>query len=284
MEVGPRPSGHVDAPWGRGPCELDAVHDGGELLGERLAVGVGLQFAARDRLAQGARADLDEIGVALHEERVGGVAGIARLGEQDADGTFATDGPLVHAPAPELIEGRGLTHFNLVGQYGVRETAQWVNQVQEPAASTRLGIPVTLSTDPRHAFTDHPGASFNSGACSAWPEPLGLAAIGDPALVERFGDTVRREYLAVGFRVALHPPIDLATEPRWSRRSGTFGSSAEPTSELIGMRTRILPGTRLRTGLRRRHGRALPRRRTSEGRRGPALRAGQGADLPGRPA
>ncbi|MDX3755519.1 glycoside hydrolase family 3 C-terminal domain-containing protein [Streptomyces sp. AK02-04a] len=87
----------------------------------------------------------------------------------------------------------------------MRETAQWVNQVQEPAASTRLGIPVTLSTDPRHAFTDHPGASFNSGACSAWPEPLGLAAIGDPALVERFGDTVRREYLAVGFRVALYP-------------------------------------------------------------------------------
>ncbi|MFD8003715.1 glycoside hydrolase family 3 protein [Streptomyces mirabilis] len=116
----------------------------------------------------------------------------------NADGTFATDGPFVHAPTPELIEGRGLTHFNLIGQYGVRETAQWVNRVQALAASTRLGIPVTLSTDPRHAFTDNPGASFDSGAFSAWPEPLGLAAIGDPALVERFGDTVRREYLAVG--------------------------------------------------------------------------------------
>ncbi|MFD7000932.1 glycoside hydrolase family 3 protein [Streptomyces mirabilis] len=163
----------------------------------------------------------------------------------NADGTFATDGPFVHAPTPELIEGRGLTHFNLIGQYGVRETAQWVNRVQELAASTRLGIPITLSTDPRHAFTDNPGASFHSGAFSAWPEPLGLAAIGDPALVERFGDTVRREYLAVGFRVALHPQIDLATEPRWSRQSGTFGSSAELTSELVRAYVRGLQGTRL---------------------------------------
>ncbi|MFF0037116.1 glycoside hydrolase family 3 N-terminal domain-containing protein [Streptomyces mirabilis] len=163
----------------------------------------------------------------------------------NADGTFATDGPFAHAPTPELIEGRALTHFNLIGQYGVRDTAQWVNRVQELAASTRLGIPVTLSTDPRHAFTDNPGASFNSGAFSAWPEPLGLAAIGDPALVERFGDTVRREYLAVGFRVALHPQIDLATEPRWSRQSGTFGSSAELTSELVRAYVRGLQGTRL---------------------------------------
>lgn len=163
----------------------------------------------------------------------------------NADGTFATEGPFAHTPTPELVAGRGLTHFNLIGQYGVREMAQWVNRVQELAASTRLGIPVTLSTDPRHAFTDNPGASFNSGAFSAWPEPLGLAAIGDPALVERFADTVRREYLSVGFRVALHPQIDLATEPRWSRQSGTFGSSADVTGELVRAYVRGLQGPRL---------------------------------------
>ncbi|MFF1625207.1 glycoside hydrolase family 3 protein, partial [Streptomyces sp. NPDC058272] len=163
----------------------------------------------------------------------------------NADGTFATEGPFVHAATPELIEGKGLTHFNLIGQYGVREMARWVNRIQELAAATRLGIPVTLSTDPRHAFTDNPGASFDSGAFSAWPEPLGLAAIGDPELVERFGDTVRREYLAVGFRVALHPQIDLATEPRWSRQSGTFGSSANVTSELVRAYVRGLQGAKL---------------------------------------
>ncbi|MFF1702315.1 hypothetical protein [Streptomyces sp. NPDC058252] len=33
----------------------------------------------------------------------------------NADGTFATEGPFVHAATPELIEGKGLTHFNLIG-------------------------------------------------------------------------------------------------------------------------------------------------------------------------
>ncbi|MFE0675608.1 glycoside hydrolase family 3 protein [Streptomyces sp. NPDC058867] len=161
------------------------------------------------------------------------------------DGTLAEQGPFLRLGTTELVTGRHLTHFNLVGQGSARAMATWANRIQELAAGTRLGIPVTLSTDPRHTFTDNPGASFNSGDFSAWPEPLGLAAIGDPELVERFADTVRREYLAVGFRVALHPQIDLATEPRWSRQSGTFGSSAETASELVRAYVRGLQGPRL---------------------------------------
>ncbi|WP_060883315.1 glycoside hydrolase family 3 protein [Streptomyces caniscabiei] len=157
----------------------------------------------------------------------------------------ATDGPSPRQGTTELVVDGRLTHFNLMGGHGARETAEWVNRLQALAADTRLGIPVTLSTDPRHSFTDHPGASFGAGAFSAWPEPLGLGAIGEPELVEKFADTVRREYLAVGFRVALHPQIDLATEPRWSRQSGTFGSSAEVTSALARAYVRGLQGPRL---------------------------------------
>jgi beta-glucosidase len=58
---------------------------------------------------------------------------------------------------------------------------------------------------------------------SQWCETLGFGAIGDEELVRQFADIARREYLAVGIRVALHPQIDLATEPRWPRISGTFG-------------------------------------------------------------
>ena len=36
----------------------------------------------------------------------------------------------------------------------------------------------------------------------------------------------------MGIRVALHPQIDLATEPRWARISGTFGEDAELTAAL----------------------------------------------------
>ncbi|MGW7434948.1 glycoside hydrolase family 3 protein [Streptomyces sp. NPDC054849] len=168
----------------------------------------------------------------------------------NADGTpvTETDGSMLPFTTPELIEDRLLSHFNLLGTYGAREMARWQNAVQEMAAATRLGIPVTLSTDPRHTFTDNIGASFNSGAFSAWPEALGLAAIGDPELVHRFADTVRREYLAVGFRVALHPQIDLATEPRWARQSGTFGSDARLTAELVEAYVRGLQGPVLGPG------------------------------------
>ncbi|MFA9403407.1 MAG: glycoside hydrolase family 3 protein, partial [Anaerolineales bacterium] len=41
------------------------------------------------------------------------------------------------------------------------------------------------------------------------------------------------EYLAVGIRVALHPQIDLATEPRWPRISGTFGEDAYLSARLV---------------------------------------------------
>ncbi len=61
---------------------------------------------------------------------------------------------------------------------------------------------------------------------------LGFGAIGDAELARQFADTARREYLALGIRVALHPQIDLATEPRWSRINGTFGEDAHLTARL----------------------------------------------------
>lgn len=146
------------------------------------------------------------------------------------------DEPNVAFSAPsarEYIEQRNLTHFNLVGGAATaREMASWHNELQRLAASTRLGIPVTLSTDPRHSFTDNPGTAMLAGPFSQWPEPLGLAATRDEKLVEQFGDIAREEYLAVGLRVALHPQVDLATEPRWSRQSGTFGEDASVASAL----------------------------------------------------
>ncbi|MEU8764690.1 glycoside hydrolase family 3 N-terminal domain-containing protein [Streptomyces sp. NPDC048659] len=155
------------------------------------------------------------------------------------------DPGMVPLSTTDMLQGQHMTHFNLLGTYEPAAMARWQNTVQAMAADTRLGIPVTLSTDPRHAFTDNAGASFNAGAFSAWPEPLGLAATRDPQLVLDFADTVRREYLAVGFRVALHPQIDLATEPRWSRQSGTFGSDAALTSQLVRAYVQGLQGAEL---------------------------------------
>ncbi|WP_194765311.1 glycoside hydrolase family 3 protein [Microbacterium sp. UFMG61] len=136
--------------------------------------------------------------------------------------TFATPS------ARDFIDVKKMNHFNLLGAAPTgREIAAWQNALQRLAASTRLGIPVTLSTDPRHSFSENPGASILAGPFSQWPETLGLAATRDPELVERFADIARQEYTAVGLRVALHPQVDLATESRWARQTATFGEDAE---------------------------------------------------------
>ena len=107
------------------------------------------------------------------------------------------------------------------------------NALQAIAEGTRLGIPVTISTDPRHHFQYVIGASATAGGFSQWPEPLGFAALGDTALLRRFGDIARREYRAVGIQMALSPQADLATEPRWSRINGTFGEDADLAGKLV---------------------------------------------------
>jgi len=162
-------------------------------------------------------------------------------------GELAGAHPMFGIPATtELVAGRAMTHFNVFGAAAdATQMASWHNKLQELAASSRLGIPVTLSTDPRHSFTENPGTAMLAGPFSQWPEPLGLAAIGDPELVERFGDIARQEYTAVGLRVALHPQIDLATEPRWSRQVATFGEDAELTGKLAAAYIRGFQGTEL---------------------------------------
>ncbi|MBL7487538.1 glycoside hydrolase family 3 C-terminal domain-containing protein [Frankia sp. AgB1.9] len=144
---------------------------------------------------------------------------MAQIGDFDEPGLFGK------LPLRSLLERR-INHFNILFVPSAREIAQWHNAVQEQALQYPLGIPVTISSDPRHSFTNNPAMALLAGPFSQWPEPLGLAAVGSEELVEQFADVTRREYLAVGIRTALHPQLDLATEPRWARTFGTFGADA----------------------------------------------------------
>ena len=132
------------------------------------------------------------------------------------------------------VEGKFQTHFNLAGTVNSpRVAAQWYNNLQQSALNTRLGIPVTMSSDPRHSYTDALGSQIAATAFSQWPESLGLAALRDADLVHKFANIARQEYLAIGLRSALHPQVDLATEPRWARVGGTMGEDAELTAKLV---------------------------------------------------
>ena len=67
------------------------------------------------------------------------------------DGTIArrTEGPGLET-ASALIGKRGITHLHVLFDLAPpRKAAQWQNAIQRLAEETRLGIPVTLSSDPR---------------------------------------------------------------------------------------------------------------------------------------
>lgn len=129
-----------------------------------------------------------------------------------------------------LVE-RQINHFNIWQIPSAQALAVWHNNLQKLAEESRLGIPVTIASDPRNHFSN---AIYALAATdfSQWCETLGFGAIGDKALVKQFAQIIRQEYLAVGIRIALHPQIDLATEPRWPRISGTFSEDAELTAVL----------------------------------------------------
>ncbi|MFI9776790.1 glycoside hydrolase family 3 protein [Streptomyces sp. NPDC051956] len=156
-------------------------------------------------------------------------------------GDFEDRGPFDQPSMQDLFE-RHISHANIMFAPTARAIAQWYNAVQEAALARPLGIPFTISSDPRHSFTDNPATALMAGPFAQWPEPLGLAAIGSEELVERFADLTRREYVAVGIRAALHPQIDLATEPRWARQAHTFGEDSGLTARLGAAYVRGLQG------------------------------------------
>jgi len=141
-------------------------------------------------------------------------------------------GQISKSGTADVVLGKYVTHFNVHALPEPRLAARWSNNLQLLAERAPHGIPVTVSTDPRHSFHENAGASFAARELSQWPEPLGLAALRDPARVRRFAEIVNAEYRALGIRAALHPTVDLATEPRWARQSGTFGQDPELVTAL----------------------------------------------------
>lgn len=157
---------------------------------------------------------------------------------------MASDGELNKVPSitnpfslllettPEQLLKKKMNHFNVMMTPSALETAKWNNNMQKLAERTRLGIPVTIATDPRHGAGFDAGTGVASSFYSRWPSQLGMGATRDSALVREFGDIARQEYTALGLRLALHPMADLATEPRWARVNGCFSEDAHLAAKL----------------------------------------------------
>lgn len=164
-----------------------------------------------------------------------------------ADGSLDENTNWFTPPTTDSIVNKKIVHFNSWSSYDAEAFAIWNNNLQALAESTRLGIPITLSTDPRNHYQhdNQPEYTLSARSFSLWPETTGLAATRDVALVEQFARIIAQEYVATGFRTALHPQIDLATEPRWGRINGTFGEDAELTAAMGVAYIRGLQGDEL---------------------------------------
>lgn len=133
----------------------------------------------------------------------------------------------------EFLSKDNVRHVLITSVKSAEVAAQWNNNVQALAESSGFGIPANNSSDPRNGTVAN--AEFNAGAggsISMWPGSLGLAAAFNPALVEKFGHIAATEYRALGITTALSPQVDLATDPRWNRVSGTFGEDPKLATDM----------------------------------------------------
>lgn len=128
----------------------------------------------------------------------------------------------------DLIRGDRLRNVLLNHFDAAKDAVRWNNRLQALAEGEGWGIPICISSDPRHAAGGKSAEFSESGQdVSRWPEGLGLAATFSPELMREFAQIVAKEYRALGISVALGPQIDLATEPRWMRYEDTWGGNVD---------------------------------------------------------
>ena len=133
----------------------------------------------------------------------------------------------------KFLTDDNLRHVLVTSLESPETAAIWNNNIQAFVEGTGLGIPVNISSDPRHGSDSY--AEYNAGAggrISMWPGTLGIAATFDPALMRKFGEVASAEYRALGITTALSPQIDLTTEPRWSRFDGTMGEDPDLAADM----------------------------------------------------
>jgi len=80
---------------------------------------------------------------------------------------------------------------------------------------SRLGIPVVFHEECLHGHAARDATSF--------PQPIGLGATFNPALVEQLFTMTACEARARGTHQALTPVVDVARDPRWGRVEETYG-------------------------------------------------------------
>ena len=234
---------------------------GGETLGYHPDSGVKLitanRFAFKDlnkngkldpyedwRLSDKERAE--DLASNMSVEQIAGL--MLYSGHQSIPGRRGWRGPILYggksfdesgAHPSDLTDGQkkfldedNLRHVLITSVESPGIAAQWNNKAQAMVEGLGMGIPINTSSDPRHGLKSYAEFNVTGADISIWPETMGLAATFDPEIMKQFGDIASKEYRALGIATALSPQIDLGTEPRWYRFSGTMGEDPDLATDM----------------------------------------------------
>ena len=105
------------------------------------------------------------------------------------------------------------------------EVARRINRDVELSINAQPhGIPPIENGEALH------GAQWGMATC--FPQPIAMASMFNPALVEEIGAAVGKECAAVGVRQVFAPVVNVVRDCRWGRTVETYGEDVQITSDM----------------------------------------------------
>jgi beta-glucosidase len=166
---------------------------------------------------------------------------IAQLGGLWSRPMLTADG-IDHDRTRELLKN-GVGHVSRHSALMPPEQiARTVNAIQGILVEeTRLSIPAI--------FHEESCAGFLAQDATCFPMPLAIASSFAPELVEKMGEVIRRQMLAVGARHTLAPVVDVVRDARWGRCEETFGEDTYLIARMAVAQVKGVQGDDLTRGV-----------------------------------
>ena len=116
---------------------------------------------------------------------------------------------------------QGIRSFGHSPSNTIKVRVAFNNALQAYAEGLTIGIPVDRQGEP------------DLDGTSAWPSNLAMASTFNPEIAWQYAVTRAQEYRAMGVTSGNFPQVDLTTDPRWQRTSGTFGEDPALNRDMV---------------------------------------------------
>lgn len=144
----------------------------------------------------------------------------------------------------ELIKSYFARHVILRENPTPEDLADYLNQLQYVTETCEHFVPMQVMSNSRNENGEVVfGMNDAAGVFATWPGTLGIAAAVKGTaridIIDKFADTIRREWNACGLKKGYMYMADCVTDPRWQRTFGTFGEDPELIEEIFD---HLIPG------------------------------------------